>query len=668
MAREEMPRDEEGTDKLEAPADFDGPTDDRHCTDIVCSILIVIMWIAMSGVGAYAVTNGDYRKILNPLDYDGNICGTDFGGVDMTEYPYLYYVNSYSGGVCVKECPKLEGVTADGLTDIYTVVSYGGLYQVEGLAELPSDFIQMAPYNDTSVLCDSSTCFPNNNPALSWYSRGINQGYGFGWYATDTLELFWRCTTNGDADDRIKNITIASGATALAYESEGNDFWNNLYADMFTARAYILGFGIGMAVGIGFFYSLLLRVPGCLGLFAWGSIFATVAILGGSGGYMFGKSEEWTAEDPQIQTDRTILAAQVVSIILFVLAGLLFVFVICLRKQIQLALGCVKEAARAIGAMPLIIFFPILQAAGLVLFMVAWTYYAVFLASMGDLVTYKYTFGPLDTSVSVRNFAWDDIVYRCGWFLFFCFLWTCQFILALGKIILAMCVAKWYFTRDKSTIGSSIVLKCIYDATRYHTGTAAFGSILIAILQLIRAIIAKFQKKAKEMNAQIAEALLCCCQCCVLCFEKCLKFLNKNAYIQTAMFGTNFCVSAKEAFFLIMRNAARIGAIAIISEVITFVGRIFVSCVTAGLAYIAVSEMLRDELYSVAGPCVMIFIIAFFVSDMFMDVFDMAIATILQCFVADEEMFEGEERYAEGALAKWVDTQEEESERTLKVT
>ena len=248
MAREEMPRDEEGTDKLEAPADFDGPTDDRHCTDIVCSILIVIMWIAMSGVGAYAVTNGDYRKILNPLDYDGNICGTDFGGVDMTEYPYLYYVNSYSGGVCVKECPKLEGVTADGLTDVYTLVSYGGLYQVEGLSELPSDFIQMAPYNDTSVLCDSSTCFPNNNPALSWYSRGINQGYGFGWYATDTLELFWRCTTNGDADDRIKNITIASGATALAYESEGNDFWNNLYADMFTARAYILGFGIGMAV------------------------------------------------------------------------------------------------------------------------------------------------------------------------------------------------------------------------------------------------------------------------------------------------------------------------------------------------------------------------------------------------------------------------------------
>ena len=32
-----------------------------------------------------------------------------------------------------------------------------------------------------------------------------------------------------------------------------------------------------------------------------------------------------------------------------------------------------------------------------------------------------------------------------------------------------------------------------------------------------------------------------------------MKFLNKNAYIQTAIFGTSFCTSSKEAFFLILR-------------------------------------------------------------------------------------------------------------------
>lgn len=63
-------------DKLVAPADFDGPTKERHCTDVLCLILIIVSWVVMSGIGAYAVMNGDTRLILYPLDYDGNICGT----------------------------------------------------------------------------------------------------------------------------------------------------------------------------------------------------------------------------------------------------------------------------------------------------------------------------------------------------------------------------------------------------------------------------------------------------------------------------------------------------------------------------------------------------------------------------------------------------------------
>lgn len=36
-------------------------------------------------------------------------------------------------------------------------------------------------------------------------------------------------------------------------------------------------------------------------------------------------------------------------------------------------------------------------------------------------------------------------------------------------------------------------------------------------------------------------------------------------------------------------------------------------------------------------------------------VFGMAISTILQCFIADEEMFKGDERYGEGDLAAMLD-------------
>ena len=37
-----------------------------------------------------------------------------------------------------------------------------------------------------------------------------------------------------------------------------------------------------------------------------------------------------------------------------------------------------------------------------------------------------------------------------------------------------------------------------------------------------------------------------------------MRFVNRNAYIMCAVYGSNFCVSAKEAFSLLIRNVARV--------------------------------------------------------------------------------------------------------------
>jgi hypothetical protein len=102
MPSNDVAVDDDHGEKLSAPPDFNGPTSHREMTDILCTALLWLMWISMTGLGVYAMQNGDYRLILYPLDYDGNLCGTNKGQVDMTEFPYLYYVNDFSGGVCVK--------------------------------------------------------------------------------------------------------------------------------------------------------------------------------------------------------------------------------------------------------------------------------------------------------------------------------------------------------------------------------------------------------------------------------------------------------------------------------------------------------------------------------------------------------------------------------------
>lgn len=235
----------------------------------------------------------------------------------------------------------------------------------------------------------------------------------------------------------------------------------------------------------------------------------------------------------------------------------------------------------------------------------------------------------------------------------------------MGEIVIAMCVSRWYFSRDKSKVGMCTVFSAIGETFRYHIGTAAFGSFIIAVTKMVRAFVTYLQKKAKDMNNKVGEALLCCCQCCLWLFEKVVKFLNKNAYIQTAIFGTAFCRSAREAFTLIMRNAGRVASITYVSTLILFVGKIFISALTTGAAYVYIDRELGEEIYSTAGPCFVIFVSSFFIGEMFLSIFDMSTSTILQCFVADEEMFDGDECYAEGDLRKWIDDFEEEERRII---
>jgi choline transporter-like protein 2/4/5 len=61
------------------------------------------------------------------------------------------------------------------------------------------------------------------------------------------------------------------------------------------------------------------------------------------------------------------------------------------------------------------------------------------------------------------------------------------------------------------------------------------------------------------MDNGIVKVVFCILQCCMWCFEKCMKFINKNAYIIVALKGKSFCGAAFNAFTLIISNLGRVG-------------------------------------------------------------------------------------------------------------
>lgn len=93
---------------------------------------------------------------------------------------------------------------------------------------------------------------------------------------------------------------------------------------------------------------------------------------------------------------------------------------------------------------------------------------------------------------------------------------------------------------------------------RYHLGTVAFGSLIIAICNFIRAILEWIETKLKKYDNAFTRAIFTCMRCFFWLLNKFLRFINRNAYIMCAMYGHNFCTSAKQAFDLLLRNILRV--------------------------------------------------------------------------------------------------------------
>lgn len=69
------------------------------------------------------------------------------------------------------------------------------------------------------------------------------------------------------------------------------------------------------------------------------------------------------------------------------------------------------------------------------------------------------------------------------------------------------------------------------------------------------------------------------------CFERFVKFISKNAYIQIAITGKNFCAAAWNAFLLILKNALRFGTANSIGFIFNVLGVVFIAAMNSLSVY-----------------------------------------------------------------------------------
>merc|ERR1712187_1006266 len=239
---------------------------------------------------------------------------------------------------------------------------------------------------------------------------------------------------------------------------------------------------------------------------------------------------------------------------------------------------------------------------------------------------------------------------------FFSFLWNNAFLVACGQCIIAGAVGIWFFTRNSEKSKVKKVRTAIWNVIRYHSGSMAFGSLILAIVQFIRFFMKYLEKQQQAQKNRVAACAFRLISWLLYCFEKCIKFINKNAYIQVALLGTNFCTSAKAAFQLVWRNMIRFSFTGALGMVTSFIGYAFITLATSVCGYF----ILRTT-YPEANPVVPMIVyvaVGYLVGRLYMAVFWMAVDTALQCYIICEE-FGGEpageeEQYVPGPLKKLV--------------
>ena len=57
--------------------------------------------------------------------------------------------------------------------------------------------------------------------------------------------------------------------------------------------------------------------------------------------------------------------------------------------------------------------------------------------------------------------------------------------------------------RDKGSVGIQTVISAFWRLVRFHLGTAAFGSFIIALIQLVRIILAYIEHLVKKYEVRM---------------------------------------------------------------------------------------------------------------------------------------------------------------------
>ncbi|XP_031730773.1 choline transporter-like protein 5-A isoform X2 [Anarrhichthys ocellatus] len=659
---------------------FRGPVHRRSCTDILCCLIFIIVILSYVALGIVAWLHGDPRKVLHPTDSYGQFCGQT--GTSNVKKPILFYFNILKCAnpailinlqcpttqMCVSKCPDKFATYTEMQLQHKLSRSYWEYYR---------QFCKPGfnnPDKPVSQVLRDEDC-----PSMIVPSRPFLQRCLPDFITQNGTVTVANRTSFKDALEMARSVTdlqhAAKGITGLV---DTKELGMKIVEDYVKSWAWIL-IGLLISLAVSLIFILLLRFTA--GWLLWTTIITIILLL--AYGMWFCSAEltrlrhrpgsDVTIVEVGLQTDLQVyLQLTQTWIILLVSLGVteasILLMLIFLRRRVRVAIAMLREASKAIGHIMSTLFFPVITFLLLTVCFSYWAVTAVYLASSGEAV-YKVmspdvscphanstcnpeTFNRTNISKSVLclgsqclfAFYGGETSYHRYLFLLqlsnlLVFLWLVNFSLALEQCTLAGTFASYYWARRKpQDIPPCPLFSSFSRAIRYHTGSLAFGALILSVAQLVRIILEYLEQKLRGVDNSLSRFMMHCLQCCFWCLEKFIRYMNRNAYIMVAIYGKSFCTSAREAFFLLMRNVVRVAVLDRVTDFLLFLGKVLIAGGVGVIAYLFFMRripVIQDEVPNLNYywvPLLTVVVGAYLIAHGFFSVYAMCVDTLFLCF------------------------------------
>lgn len=214
-------------------------------------------------------------------------------------------------------------------------------------------------------------------------------------------------------------------------------------------------------------------------------------------------------------------------------------------------------------------------------------------------------------------------------FFVFTFYWTMQVIKNVVHVTVSGLFATWYFMSN--AMPPNPTLGAFARAMTTSFGSICLGSLIVALIQTLRAIIGAFRGNRNNL-------LAACADCILGCIDALVQYFNHYAFVQCAIYGRTFCQAAKATWNLIKTA----GIEAIVNDNllggILFAGILLNAIVTGGAAALFSLVVFPVLSSFLAVTIILGVLIGYIIMTLSMQALDSGIATIFVCFAEDRQI------------------------------